>query len=190
MTSFPPPSPYTQGSGQYPTPAYQPPPKKRGLKRIIFGSLGIVANAIGLFVMPFVASIVVAVIAFFGATPQSQGSSPVSIDASDTSVAMVYVPATEAHSVSCRAEHGTWESQAEGLTTDVDGTEYALVGMVQADGSQNAELTCDGASDIAIADFGASGTLIAFVVGLAIPVVLGLVAIALLIWGIIARIRS
>src|SRR5690625_6860750 len=41
---------------------YQPPPKKRGLKRIIFGGLGIVANTIGLFVMPVVLLLIASVV--------------------------------------------------------------------------------------------------------------------------------
>lgn len=45
---------------QAPCETYQGPPRKRGLKRIIVGFLGLVANGIGLVVLPVAASLVVA----------------------------------------------------------------------------------------------------------------------------------
>ena len=49
---------------------------------------------------------------------------------------------------------------------------------------------CEGASDVAVAEVGVMGTVIGFGVGVLVPVLLGLVALALLIWGIVARVRS
>lgn len=172
----------------------QPPRKKRGLKRIIFGVLGIVANGIGLIVMPFVAAVAVAVFAVLGATPVSLGGSTGTVDASGTSLYYVYVPTADADATTCTADGGSsvdWEADAEAaLTTSVNGTEYTQIGTLQATTAQEVTLTCDGAEDVAVAEIGVIGTLVGGAVGIAIPVLLGLVAIALLIWGIIARVRS
>ena len=48
--------------------APQPPRRRRGVKRLIFGILGIIANGIGLFVMPFIAGVIAVLITAIGAT--------------------------------------------------------------------------------------------------------------------------
>ena len=70
---------------------YQEPRKKRGLKRIIFGILGMIANGIGLLVMPLVAGAIVAAFAVMSSTPVSTGGSPATLDASVTSLYYVSV---------------------------------------------------------------------------------------------------
>ena len=178
---------------QMPYGTYQPPRKKRGLKRIIFGILGILANGIGLVVMPFVAGIAVAVIAVMSAAPVSLGSTSGVYDASGTSLHYVYVPADEVTSASCTVEGDSdlqWEPEHTTLPSTIDGTEYEPVGSFQVNDDQEVQITCDGASDVAVADIGVMGTLIGAGVGLVIPIALGLLAVALLIWGIIARVRS
>src|SRR5699024_4588070 len=82
----------------------EPPRKKRGLKRIIFGILGILANGVGLFVMPFVAGVLVAVVALLGATPATIGGASGTVDASATALTLVYVPTSEAASTTCTVE--------------------------------------------------------------------------------------
>lgn len=178
----------------YGTYTQQPPPrKKRGLKRIIFGVLGIVANGIGLIVMPFVAAFAVAIFAVLTATPVSLGGSSGTVDATETSLYYVYVPTADAGSATCTVDGGTvtWDTADAGqLPTAVDGTEYSDVGTFQVSTAQEVTVTCEGAEDVAVSDVGFLGTLVGGAIGIAIPVLLGLVAIALLIWGIIARVRS
>lgn len=190
MTSSQPPSYSPQGYSQYSVPQYQPPRKKRGLKRIIFGILGIIANAIGLFVMPFVAAMILALVAVMGATPETLGGASGSFDATTTKVYYVYVPTSEQGSVSCSVEGGTLDTESSTVPATIEGTEYTAVGSVQVESDQKVSVSCDGASDVAVASIGVMGTIIGFVVGLVIPIGLGLIAIALLIWGIIARVRS
>ena len=179
---------YAQSFGHY-----QPPPKKRGLKRIIFGILGIVANAIGLLVMPFIAGIGVAVVALLTASPVSLGGPYGTFDASATSLHYAYVPASEAEAASCTAEGGSdvvWEPENTTMPTTIDGTEYAPIGSIEVTSDQEVTMSCTGASDVAVADIGVIGTMVGFGVGIVIPVGLGLLAIALLIWGIVARVWS
>ncbi|MGO2310648.1 hypothetical protein ACTXKH_02340 [Brachybacterium tyrofermentans] len=172
---------------------YQEPRKKRGLKRIIFGILGIIANGIGLLVMPLVAGAIVAAFAVMSSTPVSTGGSPAILDASVTSLYYVSVPTSEAVSVSCSVDGSSdveWEPDVSSVTTTVDGVEYTEVGSLQVLDDQEVTITCDGASDIAVSDIGLIGTLIGVGVGLVIPIGLGILAFGLLIWGIIARVRS
>lgn len=178
---------------QAPYSMYQAPPKKRGLKRIIFGSLGIVANAIGLLVMPIVATFAVALIAVLTASPVSLGGANGTVDASSTSLHYVYVPSSELSSASCAVDGGSdveWDPEGATMPATIDGTEYEPVGSFQVTSDQEVTVTCDGASDVAVADIGILGTVVGFGVGLFIPIGLGFLSFILLIWGIIARVRS
>lgn len=178
---------------QMPYGAYQPPRKERGMKRIVFGALGIIANGIGLLVMPFVAGIAVATVALLSASPASLGGEAVTYDASGASLHYVYVPADEAAATTCSVEGGSgvqWDPENTSVPASVGGTDYAPVGSFQVTGDQQVTITCEGASDVAVADIGVMGTIVGFGVGIAVPVLLGLAAIILLIWGIIARVRS
>lgn len=183
------------GAGPSPYAGYQPEPprKRRGMKRIIFGILGLIANAIGLFVMPFVATILVTVVALLSATPATIGGASGTIDASATALTLVYVPTSEAASTTCTVE-GTgeviWDDEQSSAPATVDGTEYTPIGSITVTQDQQVTIQCEGASDVAVADVGVMGTVIAFGVGVLIPVLLGLVALVLLIWGIVARVRS
>lgn len=189
--SYPP--QYGAPQPQYAGYSAAPPRKKRGMKRIIFGILGLVANAIGLVVMPFVAGILVAVVALLGATPAPIGGSSGTVDVSATALTLVYVPTEEAASTTCTVE-GTgevvWDGDQSNVPATVDGTEYTPVGSVSVTEDQQVEIRCEGASEIAVAEVGVMGTMIGFGVGVLIPVLLGLLALVLLIWGIVARVRS
>lgn len=184
---------YGAGPGQYAGHQFEPPRRKRGLKRIIFGILGLLANAIGLVVMPFVAGVLVAVVALLGATPATIGGASGTVDASSTALTLVYVPTSEAASTTCTVE-GTgeviWDGEQSSVPATVDGTEYTPVGSITVTQDQQVTVQCEGASDVAVAEVGVMGTVIGFGVGVLVPVLLGLVALALLIWGIVARVRS
>lgn len=51
-------------------------------------------------------------------------------------------------------------------------------------------MNCEGTDQFARASLGAVGVLISTAIGVLIPVVLGLLSLVLLIWGIIALVRS
>jgi uncharacterized membrane protein len=189
--AYGPPSPYASSPSDS---AFQESPRKRGLKRIIFGALGVLANLVGLVVMPLIAFVIVAVIATMSALAASLGGPSGSVEASSMSLYYVYVPTEDAGTADCSTSGGTdaalEESSGDGLTTTVDGTEYTAMGTFSGTGDQTIEVTCDGASDVAVADIGMTGTLVAGGIGVAIPVILGIIALILLIWGIVARVRS
>jgi len=172
---------------------YRAPAKKRGLKRIIFGILGIIANLIGLIVMPVVAGIVVAVIALLSASPVSIGGPSGTVQTTSSSLYFVYVPTSETGSSSCTVEGASdmvWDPSQGSSPATIDGIEYTVVGSIQVTDDQDVAVTCDGASDVAVADIGFVGSLVGMAVGLIIPIGLGLLAVILLIWGIVARVRS
>ncbi|UQN29686.1 hypothetical protein [Brachybacterium kimchii] len=185
--AYGPASPYPSES------AYQAPPKKRGLKRIIFGALGIVANLIGLVVMPLVAAVIVAVVVVTNVDATSLGSESGSVKASGMSMYYVYVPTEEADAATCSVSGGDTSmdsTSGEGMTSTVDGASYTAVGTFNVSGDQTVQVSCEGASDVAVADVGMTGVLIAAGVGFGIPILLGIIALILLIWGIVARVRS
>ncbi|UEJ82203.1 hypothetical protein Bra3105_15370 [Brachybacterium halotolerans subsp. kimchii] len=184
-------------SSSYPSePAYQAPPKKRGLKRIIFGALGIVANLIGLVVMPIIALGIVAVAMVSNVEATSLGSSSASMESSGgVSMYYVFVPTEEASDARCSVSSPGGssleeQSSSEGMEATVDGTSYTSVGLFTSQSAETITITCDGASDVAVADVGLTGVLVGLGVGFGIPILLGIIALILLIWGIVARVRS
>ena len=174
-----------------------PPPRKRGTKRIVFGALGILANAIGLVVMPIVAGIIGSLIAAMGmldltATSPQGGT----VEASSMHVIMVAVPTEEAGSATCTvdgtapADLSAEDVSSDGLVATLDGREYTVVQQVTVTADQTLTVDCEGASAAAVSEMGMTGVFVSLGIGILVPVLLGLVAIALLIWGIIARVRS
>lgn len=191
--SVPPPPAYGPSSPFSSEPAYQAPPKKRGLKRIIFGALGIVANLVGLVVMPFIALMIVAVVMVANIDATSLGASSGSVEASGMSLYYVYVPSEEASAAQCSVSGGSdtlSDTSSDSMTTQVSGTEYSAVGTFSTTGDQSVQISCEGASDVAVADVGMTGILVGGGIGIGIPVILGIIALILLIWGIVARVRS
>lgn len=187
--SYPAPSPYPSAPGYGP---YAPPPRRRGMKRIVFGILGILANLIGLVVMPILASTVVALFAVLSVDATSAGGTTATIETSSASMVLVYAPADEAAAASCEVTGSDveWDPSTSGMPVTVDGAAYESIGLVTVTSSQQVDVACQGVSDVAVGEMGFGSTLVALAVGLLIPVLLGLVAIALLIWGIVARVRS
>lgn len=173
---------------------YQPPPKKRGLKRIIFGILGILGNGIGLFVMPVVGLFVAALIATIGGTEaQDLGSDGGSFQADSMSVYSIAVPVEDAESTECTFE-GVPESDVTPSDTAINfahqGTTYVEIYDLTTSGGIEVQVSCEGASNVAYTEMGMVGFLISMGVGVVIPILLGILSIALLIWGIVARVRS
>ncbi|WP_152351686.1 hypothetical protein [Brachybacterium subflavum] len=193
--SVPPPA-YGPASPFSSEPAYQAPPRKRGLKRIIFGALGIVANLIGLVVMPVIALAIVAILMVSNIEATSLGSSSASMESSGgLSMYYVFVPSEDAAGASCSVSspNGTSleeTSSSEGMDTTVDGASYTTVGTFTSQSDETVEITCEGASDVAVADVGLTGILVGMGVGFGLPILLGIIALILLIWGIVARVRS
>lgn len=173
---------------------YQPPPKKRGLKRIIFGSLGVVANGIGLFVMPFVLFVISAVVAGVGSNEvQDLGERGGSFQASGMSVYSVVVPLEEAEAAECTFDGVPSDdvtASTTGLEVSHEGTTYVELYDVIPASDTEVQVTCEGASHVGYTEMGMIGVLISLGAGVLIPIVLGILSVALLIWGIIARVRS
>lgn len=177
--------------------AYAPPPRKRGMKRIVFGALGILANAVGLVVMPIVAGIIGSLIAAMGmldltATSPQGGT----VEAASMHVVMVAVPTEEAGSATCTvdgtspADLSAEDVSSDGLVATLDGREYTVVQQVTVTADQTLTVDCEGASAAAVSEMGMTGVFVSLGIGILVPVLLGLAAIILLVWGIIARVRS
>lgn len=195
--SYAPQGPVQPGYGPAPDPGagyVMAPPRKRGTKRIVFGILGIVGNIVGLFVMPVVATGIAVVIAGVG----SMDLEPVdprggTFTADSFGVYGIAVPADLADEARCSA-------QGEDIRVDpagddyspgsVDGVRYVEVMEVQATGEQQVTVTCEGTDRAAVSTFGVGGALFALGIGVVLPVLLGIAALALLVWGIVARMRS
>ena|SRR5690625_4050172 len=173
---------------------YQPPPKKRGLKRMIFGGLGIVANVIGLVVMPVVMLFAASIFAVMSGTElQELGPEGGTFRAEGLSVYSVAVPAEEAAEAECTFEGVPAEdvsSTSTGIEVTHEGRSYVEVYDVSTVGELDVHVSCTGVSNVGYTKMGMLGTLISMGVGLIIPIVLGVLALALLIWGIVARVRS
>ena len=191
----------------YPTPygAPQPSPygygppvqkKRRGLKRTIFGGLGVLANLVGLFVMPFIAAMIGAIIAAMGMMDlQDLGGSSGTISGETATGYMISVPASEAASTTCEFEGSGQEIVAEPAESQTEvgelgGKTYVTVYQVTTMESGEISVDCAGASNVAYSGIGVIGVFVSIGIGLVIPVVLGLIALVMLIWGIVALIRS
>jgi hypothetical protein len=72
----------------------------------------------------------------------------------------------------------------------VDGVAYYDLYDLQVSGDQEVTITCEGGEAVALWDAGMGGVMISLGVGVLLPVVLGLVALVMTIWGIIALVRS
>lgn len=184
--------------GYTPAPSYGygPPPKRRGMKRIIFGILGLIANGLGLILMPFLGGFIGIILAAVGMM-DLEASSPDggTFEMSLTKVVTVWVPSDEAAGATCEFEgDGITAEPAytpdDETTVEVDGVAYTQIYSVQSDSTTTATMHCEGASSVAYSTMGIMPTLILAGVGVLIPIVLGLAALVLLIWGIIARVRS
>ena len=176
-----------------PFPEQAPPPRRRGLKRTIFGMIGLILNAIGLFVMPFIAMLIAAVIAAAGMTPEPLDPRGGTFTADGMGVNYLGVSADSVSTVTCEVEGADIEVERDSsamVLGDIDGVEYVSVYSITAVSEQQVTVNCEGTDKLAHAPMGAVGVLISTGIGVLIPVVLGLLSLVLLIWGIIALVRS
>lgn len=174
-------------------PQQAPPPRRRGMKRTIFGIIGLVLNAIGLFVMPIIAALVAAVIATTGMTPEPIEPRGGTYTADGMSILYLAVPAYAVASTTCEVEGADIqvdEDTAGMVVGEIDGVEYVSVYSINAVSEQQVTVHCEGTDSAAIATMGVVGFLITTGMGILIPIVLGLLSLVLLIWGIIALVRS
>ena len=174
--------------------AQAPRPRRRGIKRTVFGALGLLANAIGLVVMPNIAAMIGAVLTMSSntaLTPLDPAGD--SFQASSFSLYTIAVPQEDLGTTTCEID-GTDIDVTPGSTEitsgDVDGVAYYDLYDVQAFGDQEVTVTCEGGEAVALWDAGMGGVLISLGIGVALPVLLGLVALVMTIWGIIALVRS
>ena len=181
--------------GPYGSPgAYGAPPvKRRGMVRIILGILGILGGVLGLLVGLIAGALIGAIVSLL--TISSDDVTTVAPGSSITLDTGTYLVGTTDPSSTCTvtgtpAANAEWDPNSSGLPYEKDGVEYASSGQLQVIDSAEVTITCSGGGDIAVADVGYGGTLIGAVVGLGIPILLGILGIVLLISGIIGRSRS
>lgn len=179
------PSPY--GGSPFSAPA---PVKKRGLKRIIFGIIALLLGIIGVVagaVLGAVIGMVVSLTSISGddVTPVSAGA-PVSISSSS-----IYLIGSTDPTATCTAEGPGVEvdDQSGAMTFEKDGTTYTAMSRLTSTSGGEVAVSCTG-GDVAIAEIGVGGTVIGFLIGVGIPVLIGLLGLILLISGIVARVRS
>lgn len=178
--------------GGYGAPGYGQPRRRKGLKRIIVGSIGIVLNTIGLFVMPFVAAVVGALIAIGSASdPVALSPTGGTVPVDSMSMVTIAVPAGEAQSVTCTAHGGDLDPVSSPMDVgSLGGVPYESAYQLSSPTTTEVVVECTGASGVAYTETGMVGMLVAMGIGVVIPIVLGVASLVLLIWGIIARVRS
>lgn len=173
---------------------YAPPPRRRGLKRLIFGILGILANAIGLFVMPAIAAFIALMVSGLGSlelAPLDHESA--TFEASPWSAYSLAVPTEDLDTVSCEVNGEDIVLEPGDRTYSpgtVDGVEYFEVQEILVNSTQEVTVDCEGTSALALHELGLAGTFISFGVGLVLPILLGTVALVMAIWGLIVLLVS
>lgn len=186
-------APQQGGSISAPYGGAMPRQKRRGIKRMIFGGLGVVVNGMGLLIMPLIIGFLGGVIGIAGAMsnfPTVEGSST-TVQA-DTMLMYVMVPASDPETSCIISGPGVTEVKPGDHTIYTQGgTDWREVAQIttRADGGQ-IDITCPGASGIGYIAPELGGFLGGGLVGVIIPLFFGALALALLIWGIVAFVRS
>lgn len=117
-----------------------PPRRRRGVKRLIFGFLGIIANGIGLVVMPFVAgffAVLITVIVATDLTPLEDGE--LTFDATYWGICSIAVPASDLDQVSCQIDGEdivVSPGDASYSIGQVDGVDYVELYGISAESDQ------------------------------------------------------
>lgn len=172
---------------------YVEPPRRRGVKRTVFGVLGIVANAVGLVVMPMVAGFLAIFVTAIGAVElEPLDADGGTIQSSTWSVYTLAVPAEDVGTVSCEFEGAGVDPSRSADPEPVhsmDGVDYYDVYTLTA-GTGEITVHCEGTEALGISELGMGGAVISAVVGLVLPIGLGVLALALTIWGVVALVRS
>ncbi|PZP17331.1 MAG: hypothetical protein DI611_02510 [Brachybacterium faecium] len=180
-----------QSGSAYPQ---QPPPKRRGVKRTVFGAIGLVLNAFGLIVMPILGVLLGGVIGAMGMLDaEAIDASGGTFEASTMSIHYLAVPADAVETVTCEVEGQDVTIEPDTANTPVgviNGVEHVTVYTINTVGDQQVTVSCQGTDSLALSEMGMTGFFVSTVVSFIIPVVLGLASLVLLIWGIIALVRS
>lgn len=115
-----------------------------------------------------------------------------SFEASTWSMYSIAVPQEDLAATTCEIEGADTVEPAEASSSmgSVDGVPYYDLYSVQVFGDQEVSVTCTGGESVALWDAGMGGFAISIGVAVLPPVVLGLVALVMPIWGIIALVRS
>lgn len=171
-----------------------PPRRRRGVKRLIFGILGVLANGVGLFVMPVIAGFIALMISGFGSlelTPLDHESA--TFEASFWSSYSISVPAEDLDTVSCEINGDALDIEAGDTAHSpgsVAGVEYYEVYDIQVNSAQEVTVECEGADAVALHELKMASTVVSFGVGIVLPIILGLGALLMAIWGLIALLVS
>jgi len=191
---------YGQPAGGYSSPApggygqYQAPAKRKGLKRIIVGIIAMILGGIGVILGAILGTVFGLLFSLSsigddatalgngGQVSVTSGSYVVAVPSSDSG-ATCTTTGDPASAISTSPQSGD-------LTFTSGGDEYAVVDTVSASGDAHVTVTCTGTENVVIAPLPAGGMIGGFFVGVGLPALLGLIGLILLIWGIVARVRS
>lgn len=187
------------GYGAYASSGYgpsygAPAPKRRGLKRMILGILAMVTSAVLVLVGAFLGAVIGAAV------------SMASIDAADVTVIApgqqveltdgIYFLGSTQSGATCTVTGtpaGSIENDSDSsgaFTFDKDGTTYSVVSQLTVTGTATAGIDCGPGAELAIAPIGFGGMITGFLIGIGLPILLGLVGLILTIWGIVLMIRT
>lgn len=171
-----------------------PPPRRRGLKRTIFGILGIIVNGIGLVVMPILATIIAAVVTGMGSTELTPlDPTGDTIQAEGMKTYSIAVPQADLETAECEitgSDVSVTAGNPDLNSGEVDGVPYYDLYDFNVGSNQEVSVTCTGTESVALWEMSMTGTLISMGVGFILPILLGIASFILMIWGIIALVRS
>lgn len=105
----------------------------------------------------------------------------------------IAVPAEDLDSVSCEINGTDVDVDAGDRSCSpgtVDGVEYFEVHEILVSSTQDVTVDCEGTDAVALYELGMGSTVVSFGIGVVLPIVLGLAALVMAIWGLIALLVS
>lgn len=178
------PTPHGRGRGRRP-----------GAKRIITGVLGVLANTLGLLVIPLIGAMIGGMMVAGAAAEHSTSATPGEPFPVEAGSFYFSLPADEAEAAGCElltdTRTGEDISQQKRISFEADAVRYRSIFAVKTTEDANFLLNCAKApSNILITPVTDSTQLVPVVIGAVIPVVLLLICGGILVWGVIVRVRS
>ena len=176
-----------------------PPVKRRGMVRIVLGILAILGGIVGAIGGLFLGGILgagIGMVANISDIPPEDIttiSSGQSVSVPNDVIALV---GSTDPAATCTASGPDIESdsQSGGFTFEKDGQTYTVFAQVTSTNGSTATVTCTGNGEVAVAELGLDSALgglgIGLLIGVGIPVLIGILGLILLISGIIGRVRS
>lgn len=175
------------------SPVVAPPPKRRGLVRIIVGSVLLLLGLLGLLLGAILGAVIGAMISLVSLSgDDAQVVQPgQSVRLSDG----IYMVSSSTAGAACTATAtpaGSVEVSEESLdqTIDKDGATFHVVQQLTVNGAPDVTVACNDGGPAAMVRVGYGGIVVGTVIGFGIPALVALLGLILLISGIIGRVRS